>query len=100
VTLPSEQKPPRKPRKQTNVKERLDNLYKKVQKSAINGQKPTYQSLIEKKRKGMVLDIDSGHRIWKPQEEAYTVKGGRNRLLTVPQAAGWEKFLRYNPFIR
>ena len=36
--LTSEQKPKRAPRKQTNDKDKLDNLYNKVEKSAFTGQ--------------------------------------------------------------
>lgn len=44
----SKQKPKKKTKHDTSDKEKLDNLYKKVQKSAFTGQKPTSQSSIEK----------------------------------------------------
>ena len=42
-------KPKRKSKHETCDKEKLDRLYKKVEKSAFNGQKPTSQSSIEKR---------------------------------------------------
>ncbi len=56
--LTSEQTPKRKTKHDTSDKEKLDNLYKKVQKSAFNGQKPTSQSSIEKAEK---LGLDVTH---------------------------------------
>ncbi len=48
LSASNEQTPKRKSKHETSDKEKLDNLYKKIEKSAFNGQKPTSQSTIEK----------------------------------------------------
>ena len=53
MTLPSEQKPPRKPRKQTTDKEKLENLYKKVENSAFKGQGNVSQKIEEAEELGL-----------------------------------------------
>lgn len=51
--LTSEHKTKRKPRKQTTDKQKLDNLYKKVEKSAFSGQGTTSQKIDEAKELGI-----------------------------------------------
>ena len=55
MTLPSEQKPKRKPRKQTDDKEMLDNLYKYVDNSGFSGK----MSLSNLKLKAENLGLDA-----------------------------------------
>ncbi len=59
------QKPKRKSKWSTDNKEKLDKLYKKVKKSAFTGQKPTYQSLIDKAKE---LGLDVTNRVEELEE--------------------------------